>query len=118
VTAWTREALTYETMVRQGLSSRRPVGVTDAVRSVLALQAQEPAAPYLALWNRIDRSAPGVGTQSGRIESGPDRRARIARSTYWRRTERPVGVVNTRSMRSPSYTTRGHSLGSISMSVC
>src|SRR3954451_4970369 len=41
-------------MVRQGLSSRRPVGVADAVRSVLALQAQEPAAPYLALWNRID----------------------------------------------------------------
>jgi hypothetical protein len=54
VTAWTREALTYETMVRQGLSSRRPVGVTDVVRSVLALQAQEPAAPYLALWNRIE----------------------------------------------------------------
>lgn len=52
--AWTREALTYETMVRQGLSSRRPVAVIDAVRSVLALQAQEPAAPYLALWNRID----------------------------------------------------------------
>ena len=54
MTGWTREALTYETMVRQGLSSRRPVAVTDAVRSVLALQAQEPAAPYLALWNRID----------------------------------------------------------------
>ena len=54
MTAWTREALTYETMVRQGLSSRRPVGVADAVRSVLALQAQEPAAPYLALWNRIE----------------------------------------------------------------
>jgi hypothetical protein len=54
VTAWTREGLTYETMVRQGLSSRRPAGVADAVRSVLALQAQEPAAPYLALWNRIE----------------------------------------------------------------
>jgi hypothetical protein len=54
VTAWTKEALTYETMVRQGLSSRRLVGVADAVRSVLALQAQEPAAPYLALWNRIE----------------------------------------------------------------
>ena len=54
MTAWTREALTHETMVRQGLSSRRRVGLTDAVRSVLALQAQEPAAPYLALWNRID----------------------------------------------------------------
>ena len=54
VTVWTREALTHETMVRQGLSLRRPVGVVEAVRSVLALQAQEPAAPYLALWNRID----------------------------------------------------------------
>jgi hypothetical protein len=54
VTACTREALTYETMVRQGLSSRRPLPVSDAVRSVLALQAQEPAAPYLALWNRIE----------------------------------------------------------------
>ncbi|MEP4652978.1 MAG: winged helix DNA-binding domain-containing protein, partial [Ilumatobacter sp.] len=52
--AWTSEALTHETMVRQGLSSRRAVGVHDAVRSVLALQAQEPAAPYLALWNRVD----------------------------------------------------------------
>ncbi len=41
-------------MVRQGLSLRRSVAVTEAVRSVLALQAQEPAAPYLALWNRID----------------------------------------------------------------
>jgi len=54
VTSWTGKALTHETMVRQGLSSRRPVGVIDAVRSVLALQAQEPAAPYLALWNRIE----------------------------------------------------------------
>ncbi len=54
MTACTRKALTYETMVRQDLSSRRQVGVADAVRSVLALQAQEPAAPYLALWNRID----------------------------------------------------------------
>lgn len=54
MTVWSREALTHETMVRQGLSSRRPVGVVDAVRSVLALQAQEPAAPYLALWNRIE----------------------------------------------------------------
>ena len=54
MTSWTREALTHETMVRQGLSSRRSMGVVEAVRSVLALQAQEPAAPYLALWNRID----------------------------------------------------------------
>lgn len=54
MTTWTRSALTRETMVRQGLSSRRSISVTDAARSVLALQAQEPAAPYVALWNRID----------------------------------------------------------------
>lgn len=54
VTSWSRDALTYETMVRQGLSARRPMRVTDTVRSVLALQAQEPASPYLALWNRIE----------------------------------------------------------------
>ena len=59
VTSWTREALTRETMVRQGLSSRRPMGVIDAVRSVMALQAQEPAALYVALWNRVDGFDPG-----------------------------------------------------------
>ena len=30
------------------------MAVDEAVRTVVALQAQEPAAPYLALWNRID----------------------------------------------------------------
>jgi hypothetical protein len=59
VTTWTRAALTRETMARQGLASRRPVSITDATRSVLALQAQEPAAPYVALWNRIDGFDPG-----------------------------------------------------------
>ena len=54
MTTWTRETLTRATMARQGLSERRAIGATDAVRSVLALQAQEPAAPYVALWNRID----------------------------------------------------------------
>ena len=50
---WTRRALTVETMTRQGLASRPSIGVTDAVRSAVALQAQEPAAPYVALWNRV-----------------------------------------------------------------
>lgn len=54
MTTWTGPALTRETTIRQGLAERRPVGVTDAVRSALALQAQDPAAPYLALWNRIE----------------------------------------------------------------
>ncbi len=39
---------------RQLLLHRRPLDVPGAVRRILALQAQEPASPYLALWNRID----------------------------------------------------------------
>nr|WP_203614767.1 winged helix DNA-binding domain-containing protein [Streptomyces sp. SID13726] len=35
---------------------RLPVG--EAVRRVLALQAQQPASPYLALWNRLEGFAP------------------------------------------------------------
>ncbi|MFN8022993.1 MAG: winged helix DNA-binding domain-containing protein [Acidimicrobiales bacterium] len=58
MTSWSREALTRETMIRQGLSARRACAPTDAVRSVMALQAQEPAAPYLALWNRIEGFRP------------------------------------------------------------
>jgi hypothetical protein len=36
------------------LLRREPIDVVDAVRRVVAVQAQEPASPYVALWNRID----------------------------------------------------------------
>jgi hypothetical protein len=35
------------------LLERADVGVVEGVRRAVALQAQEPASPYLALWNRI-----------------------------------------------------------------
>jgi hypothetical protein len=35
------------------LLRREPLEVVDAVRRVVALQAQEAASPYLALWNRL-----------------------------------------------------------------
>lgn len=38
---------------RQLLLQRESLGVTTAMRRVVALQAQQPASPYLALWNRI-----------------------------------------------------------------
>lgn len=40
-------------LARQLLLERVPLTVTDAVRRVVALQAQEPASPYLALWARL-----------------------------------------------------------------
>ena len=42
------------TLERQLLLERVSMPVVDAVRRVVALQAQEPASPYIALWNRLD----------------------------------------------------------------
>ena len=45
--------LNRATLARQLLLRREPLAPTDAVRRVVALQAQEPASPYIALWNRL-----------------------------------------------------------------
>jgi hypothetical protein len=45
--------LNRATLQRQLLLRRERLGVVDGVRRVIALQAQEPASPYLALWNRL-----------------------------------------------------------------
>jgi hypothetical protein len=50
----TARELNRATLARQLLLHREPLSVADTVRRVLALQAQQPASPYLALWNRID----------------------------------------------------------------
>jgi hypothetical protein len=45
--------LNRATLGRQLLLRREPLSVVESVRRVVALQAQEPASPYLALWNRL-----------------------------------------------------------------
>ena len=50
LTAW---RLNRATLARQLLLRREPLEVAEAVRRVVALQAQEAASPYLALWNRL-----------------------------------------------------------------
>jgi winged helix DNA-binding protein len=49
----TARQLNRATLGRQLLLRRERLDVVDAVRRVFALQAQEPASPYLALWNRL-----------------------------------------------------------------
>ena len=49
----TARQLNRATLSRQLLLRRESLGVVDAVHRVVALQAQEPASPYLALWNRL-----------------------------------------------------------------
>ena len=49
----TARQLNRATLGRQLLLRREPLDVADAVRRVVALQAQWTASPYLALWNRL-----------------------------------------------------------------
>ena len=51
--ALTPRQLNRATLGRQLLLRRESLDVVPAVRRVVALQAQEPASPYLALWNRL-----------------------------------------------------------------
>lgn len=52
--ALTARGLNRATLARQMLLSREAVSVDEAVGWLVGLQAQEPAAPYMALWNRVD----------------------------------------------------------------
>ena len=58
LTKLTARQLNRTTLSRQLLLQREQLGVVDAVRRVIALQAQEPASPYVALWNRVEGFRP------------------------------------------------------------
>ncbi|MBA2277866.1 MAG: winged helix DNA-binding domain-containing protein [Chloroflexia bacterium] len=49
----TARGLNRSMLGRQVLLRRESLGVAGAVRRVVALQAQQAASPYLALWNRL-----------------------------------------------------------------
>lgn len=51
--------LNRATLGRQLLLRREPLDAVGAIRRVVALQAQEPASPYVALWNRLAGFDPG-----------------------------------------------------------
>ena len=48
-----RRELNRATLARQLLLEREPLTLVEAVHRIGAVQAQEPASPYLALWNRV-----------------------------------------------------------------
>jgi hypothetical protein len=56
----TDEQLNRATLDRQLLLRRERIDVAEAVRRIGFLQAQEPAWPYVALWNRVDDLDPAA----------------------------------------------------------
>jgi hypothetical protein len=49
----TARQLNRATLARQLLLHREPIGAVRGVERIVAIQAQEPASPYIALWNRL-----------------------------------------------------------------
>ena len=49
----TARGLNRATLARQLLLQRESLTAVEAVRRIVAVQAQEPASPYIALWNRV-----------------------------------------------------------------
>ncbi|MFJ3782569.1 winged helix DNA-binding domain-containing protein [Streptomyces sp. NPDC090093] len=88
----TPRALNRSTLARQLLLAREPVGVEDAVRRVVALQAQRPGSPCVALWNRI------AGFDPARFDEAL-RGFRVVRSTLMRLTLHQVHADDYRAFR-------------------
>jgi hypothetical protein len=75
----TPRQLNRATLDRQMLLRREPVDVPAAVGRVVAIQAQEPASPYIALWNRIEGFNPADLDEA--FTSGTVRKASLMRIT-------------------------------------
>ncbi|MFD9699823.1 winged helix DNA-binding domain-containing protein [Lentzea sp. NPDC059081] len=75
----TARQLNRATLHRQMLLEREPVDVLTAVENVVAIQAQEPASPYLALWNRVAGFDPAALDEA--FATGAVRKASLMRIT-------------------------------------
>ncbi len=87
--------------------------MVDAVRSIVALQAQEPASPYIALWNRISGFDPaeldGAFTE-GTLTKAPLMRITlhaIAADEYTTFHEAMLPILRASRLNDRRYTTTG-----------
>lgn len=85
-------AVNRATLARQLLLGREAFDVEEALRCVVALQAQQPASPYIALWNRLRGFDPA--DLDAALADG-----RIVKATLMRLTLHAVHVEDYRSFR-------------------
>ena len=85
-------ALNRALLDRQLLLRRRRMPVLDAVERLVALQAQEPRDPYVALWTRLDRFRPEA-------LAGPLKERRVVRMTLLRGTLHLVAARDALALR-------------------
>jgi Winged helix DNA-binding domain len=88
----TERELNRATLARQLLLERSPLSAVDAMRRVVALQAQQPASPYVALWNRLADFDPA---ELDAAFAGH----RVVRATLMRVTMHGVGVADHQAFR-------------------
>ncbi|MEV8629441.1 winged helix DNA-binding domain-containing protein [Streptomyces sp. NBC_01268] len=88
----TARELNRATLGRQLLLARAPLGVAEGVRRVVALQAQHPGSPYLALWNRL------VGLDPAEVD-GVFARREVVKATLMRITLHAVHAGDYRMFR-------------------
>ncbi|MFS8097310.1 winged helix DNA-binding domain-containing protein [Lentzea alba] len=84
--------LNRATLDRQMLLERGPVDLLTAVDRIVAIQAQEPASPYIALWNRMRRFDPADLDEA--FTSGAIRKATLMRITLHAVTAADHGVFH------------------------
>ncbi|MFB7514997.1 winged helix DNA-binding domain-containing protein [Streptomyces sp. NPDC056144] len=105
MTIITERVLNRSTLARQLLLERAPVDVEEALRRVVALQAQQPGSPYIALWNRV------AGFDAGKLDTAVEG-YRAVRSTLMRLTLHLVHAEDYRAFRAGMEPTlRGSRLG-------
>jgi hypothetical protein len=88
----TTRALNRATLTRQLLLQRVDMPVLDAIEQVIALQAQLPNPPYIALWSRLSEFEKDELTHL--IE-----KRKVVRSTMMRSTQHLVSARDYRSLR-------------------
>ena len=104
-------ALNRALLERQLLLSRRTVAVPDVLEHLVGMQGQEPQAPYLGLWSRLEGFEPAALSElvaSGAAVRGPLLRATIHLVTVrdWRRLRPALQAMLARRFDSSPFAKR------------